>query len=150
MKKIIIGLFALSFIFISVGGYFYMEQNQKPKEKEQEQKQKKITGDIDFTEKETTLSDTTTKKMISLLSTWGEKIYNDKKYETYPKKNNMYFISLNQLKTDFQYDISNFKGSTGLSCNTDYSGIYFDIEGVMANYNIDSHVPILTSLIGCE
>ena len=89
-------------------------------------------------------------KMYSVLSEYGKTIYNNKAYENFDKKNDMYFISLQQLNTDFSYDISGFKGEDGTICDIKESGIYFDINHVMKlEYNED-FLPVLPSLVKCS
>ena len=62
----------------------------------------------------------------------------------------MYFISLKQLKDNYSYDISTFKGEDGTICDVNESGIYFDISNVMhLEYN-DDFLPILPSLVKCS
>jgi hypothetical protein len=62
----------------------------------------------------------------------------------------MYFASLKQLRDDFSYDISSFKGEDGTVCDIEDSGIYFDITNVMnLEYN-DDFIPVLPSLVKCS
>ena len=62
----------------------------------------------------------------------------------------MYFISLKELRDNFQLDISEFKGDDGTAYNIDESCIYFDVDSVMKlEYNEDFK-PILPSFVQCS
>ncbi len=91
-----------------------------------------------------------TDKMYKILYDYGKAIYDAKSYERLNKKNDMYFASLKQLRDDFSYDISSFKGEDGTVCDIEDSGIYFDITNVMnLEYN-DDFIPVLPSLVKCS
>jgi hypothetical protein len=62
----------------------------------------------------------------------------------------MYFVSLKQLRDDFSYDISSFKGEDGTVCDIENSGIYFDIANVMNLEYTEDFIPVLPSLINCS
>ena len=87
-----------------------------------------------------------------IYDTLYDKLYNEGKLiyylalkDEYSVDDNLYFISLKQLKEDFDYDISDFKDDKGAICNTDISGIYFakDEEKELG-------VTIMASLNGCS
>ena len=72
----------------------------------------------------------TNKDYIELLNTlygYGEPIYDNEKYLNYKAENeeNVYFISLEKLHEDFNYDISIFVDKENNECNHQTSGIYF-------------------------
>lgn len=90
------------------------------------------------------------KKLMDKLQTLGEKIYKDKQYEKYEKKNDIYFISLNDLHKDFNLDISDFKGSDGTTCDRANSGIFFDVDNKMNIKFKENAQPVIPLLIGCN
>ena len=72
------------------------------------------------------------------------------KYRYYQKRNEVYFLSLNDLKNDFGYDISMFKNEDGTLCDVDNSGIFFDDEKKLRIDYPNGSNPISVIIIGCE
>ena len=147
MKKIFICLLIIISCFILTGC------GSKDKT---EKKSKEDTVDIPkdavsfSSEKVEVAEGSQTDKMYKTLYGYGTAIYNEKKYERYEKKNDMYFVSLKQLRDDFSYDISSFKGEDGTPCDIEDSGIYFDITNVMNLEYTEDFIPVLPSLIKCS
>ncbi len=138
-KYIFITLGIVSVVLIIIGIIFL---NREPK---------KIEPIEDNTEEETNVIDLESYmgKLYTTLFEYANEIYDKKGYVNYPKRHNMYFISLNDLKKDYNYDISMFKGPDGKVCDVNESGISYDIDNYMhANYN-DTYRPIFTELLGC-
>lgn len=80
-------------------------------------------------------------KMFNKLSEYGKEIYDTKEYKNYKLKNDMYFISLNELSS--KYDISMFVGEDGTVCDKTNSGIYFKTA-------LEEEIPYFANLIGCS
>ena len=88
--------------------------------------------------------------MLELLHKKGTEIYKNKSYTKYEKRNEAYFISLKKLKSDFNYDISSFKGDDGTFCDIENSGIYFDVDNKMGVGFTGDTPPVIPMLIGCS
>ncbi len=87
-------------------------------------------NDINNNEKPEEGKIVTNKEYIELLNTlysYGEPIYDNEKYLNYKAENEegAYFISLEKLHEDFNYDISIFVDKENNECNHQTSGIYF-------------------------
>ena len=89
------------------------------------------------------------KNSFDILNTYGKKIYDEKLYTSYSKKDDMYFISLADLNKIYGYDISVFKDEKGNVCDVEESGIYFDIDNHLKLENTEYFDPIIPDLIGC-
>lgn len=61
---------------------------------------------------------------------YAVKVYEEKIYENYGKKNDKYYISIGELESDLDYDISMFKNELGEPCDTSETGIYVDTDNV--------------------
>jgi len=89
--------------------------------------------------------------LFEKLSSYGNEIYmNKKEYTTYAMRNGAYFVSLIDLKNDFNYDISMFKDEKGNLCDVDNSGILFDDDRKLGIDYLDGENPITVILIGCQ
>lgn len=80
----------------------------------------------------------------------GRELYKNKSYTNFEKRNEAYFISLKKLKSDFNYDISSFKGDDGTFCDIENSGIYFDVDNKMGVGFTGDTPPVIPMLIGCS
>ena len=117
---------------------------------EDDNSQKKHSGDFVLSEEKVQLEEDSHKeKMFEKLILYGSEIYEDKKYEGYPKRNEAYFISLKDLKNDFNYDISMFKNNDD-ECDIDNSGIFFDIDNKLGIKYEEGMEPVIPIIIGCE
>lgn len=96
------------------------------------------------------VSDYTAKLTENLLNK-GVEIYMQNNYSTYSKRNGAYFISLEELEEDFNYDISIFKGHDGTICDTNNSGIFIDADyKIIDKEKMKNAPPVIPTLIGCE
>ena len=80
----------------------------------------------------------------------GRELYKNKSYTNFEKRNEAYFISLKNLKKDYNFDISSFKGEDGTVCDIDNSGIYFDVDNRMGVKFSKDEPPVVPMLIGCS
>jgi len=150
MKKIFICIFILCSCLLLTGCGPEKKDNDKKKAKEDVVEEPIDKGVSLSDEKVDIAENSEIDKMYHVLSGYGETIYKEKSYEKFEKKNDMYFISLKQLKDNYSYDISTFKGEDGTICDVNESGIYFDISNVMhLEYN-DDFLPVLPSLVKCS
>ncbi len=159
-KITIIVVVLLLILLLGFGGYNLLnKEDTKKNESTPTEKKDKKKGDkkqagaeiqIDLSKERIELADDSSEaKQFDTLLEYGNAIYNDGKYSTYEKKNGAYFITLKQLQSDFNYDISSFKGSDGTLCDTEMSGIYFDVDHTIGvEYQSDKN-PIAPILIGC-
>ena len=105
-----------------------------------------LSGETKEIDKDSYLSN-----LFEKLSSYGDEIYNSKKdYTTYSKRNGAYFISLTDLKKDFNYDISMFKDEKDNLCDVDNSGILFDDDRKLGIEYLDDENPISVIIIGCQ
>ena len=164
MKKgktiMIILIIILSLALVGYGSYRLLDSEKKEEKKseekqsekkEEKQKEKVIEKEVQLTQENVTVEkDSSKEKQFTTLDEYGNKIYEEKSYQTYPKKNGAFFISLNQLKKDFGYDVSMFIGEDGTVCDKDLSGIYFDEEGTLGITYQEGANPISPILVGCS
>lgn len=81
--------------------------------------------------------------MMDILGDYGKKIYEEKIYNKVEQKDDgTYFISINDLKNIYSYDITSFD----MNCNFDESGIAIDEERKVYNYLDSSVRPVVTFL----
>ena len=141
MKKFYLIILAIISIVLIVIGILLM--NKKPKEADI------IEDNTEVDDSEIIDVNSYMGKLYTTLFVYANDIYDKKGYANYPKRHFMYFISLKDLKNDFGYDISMFKGPDGKQCDVNESGISYDIDNYMhANYT-DSYRPIFSELKGC-
>lgn len=69
-------------------------------------------------------------KISEALWNYGIKVYESKAYENYEKIDGKYYVSIGDLESDLDYDISMFKNESGNMCDTKETGIYVDIDNV--------------------
>ena len=149
MKKLFICLLIIVSCFLLTGCGKEKENDKKKESKEETVEVPKES--VSFSDEKVEISEgSATDKMYRVLYGYGKAIYEAKAYEKYNKKNDMYFVSLQQLKDNFAYDISSFKGDDGTVCDVADSGIYFDIDNVMNLEYKDDFIPVLPSLVKCS
>lgn len=112
----------------------------KEEEIKEESKEK-----IEFTGKET--KETQNKELHDKLREYGEKIYSE--YTSLPKKDDVYFASLNTLKDKYNYDISLFT-TNGYNCDKNNTGVYIDVDHKLAPNDENNEKGIITILIKCN
>ena len=100
-----------------------------------------IDGNIQTAEEAKKIYDNLYEKLFNE----GKEIYNSALKEEYRVDDNLYYVSLNRLKEDFNYDISDFKDDKGAVCNAAVSGIYF-----AKNEERELGVSIMVALNGCS
>lgn len=92
---------------------------------------KSTTTTIPVTTKYTEPDIFTETDMNRKLYNFAIKLYNDKEYTKFDKKDNKYFISLTKLVSDYKFDDSKFINSKDkTACDHENTGIYFDIDNV--------------------
>lgn len=108
----------------------------------------KQNTDIEFSKEEKEIDENSkTSQMFTKLIEYGDELYNNNNYTKYGKKDNIYFISLNNLES-LNYDISIFVGKDNTVCDKEKSGIYFDTDNFFKN-DIQGP-PVVPILIGCS
>ena len=81
----------------------------------------------------------------------GKEIYQNGDYKNFSKRNDLYFVSLQELHEKYSYDISGFIGDDGTQCDVELSGIYFDPDNSMnIEHEEEEDLPISPILIGCS
>ena len=139
----IIGLLGFGYFSISDYSVRLKENNSEETEEnvEEEEKEKKESQESVSYEKE--FSD----KLIAI----GEDIYNNREYkiDLYLSDNGAYFITMEQLRDSFQYDISTFVGEDGTACDYHLSGIFIDPDHKMNVEYIKYNVPVVPVFAGC-
>jgi len=130
---------------------------EKKDEPKKEESSKEEHSEFDISKKDVNLSndkanidDSKVASLYKKLIDYGNDIYISNQHVPYPKKNNMIFISLNDLNKNFSYDISDFKGEDGTICDLDNSGIYFDIDNTLNLDYLNGAPPVFPSLVGCS
>lgn len=89
--------------------------------------------------------------LFGKLTTYANEIYNNGgNYKKYSKRNEAYFVTLNDLKNDFNYDISMFKDEEGKACDINNSGIFFDDDKKLGIEYPDESNPISVIIVGCQ
>ena len=78
----------------------------------------------------------------------GNEIYSRVRVDKYKTSDNNYFVSLSQLRDDFDYDISEFKSEDGTVCDTELSGLTFIFDSGIKNDKGDD-VFYTSVLTGC-
>ena len=136
----IIGLLGFGYFSISDYSVRLKENNSKEPEEIVEEEEKETQESVSY-EKE--LSD----KLIAI----GEDIYNNREYkiDLYLSDNGAYFITMEQLRDSFQYDISTFVGEDGTACDYHLSGIFIDPDHKMNVEYIKYNVPVVPVFAGC-
>lgn len=136
----IIGLLGFGYFSISDYSVRLKENNSKEPEENVEEEEKETQESVSY-EKE--LSD----KLIAI----GEDIYNNREYkiDLYLSDNGAYFITMEQLRDSFQYDISTFVGEDGTACDYHLSGIFIDPDHKMNVEYIKYNVPVVPVFAGC-
>ncbi len=136
----IIGLLGFGYFSISDYSVRLKENNSKEPEENVEEEEKETQESVSY-EKE--LSD----KLIAI----GEDIYNNREYkiDLYLSDNGAYFITMEQLRDSFQYDISTFVGEDGIACDYHLSGIFIDPDHKMNVEYIKYNVPVVPVFAGC-
>ena len=114
--------------------------------------QQKNSNDFGLSDEKIELDeDSYLNKLFEKLMSYGNEIYANKKdYTTYSKRNGAYFVSLKDLKNDFNYDISMFRDDKGKLCDVDNSGILFDDDRKLGIDYLDNSNPISAIIIGCQ
>ncbi len=87
--------------------------------------------------------------LYNKLYQYSFKLYDNKDYLKYKKVEDFYFISLEDLKNDYQYDVSIYKGEDGTPCNLKDSGLYFDPDNKLDRVYDENNRPVIPDLIGC-
>ena len=138
-------LISLSLIFLLTGTFLILntKKNTTNKNSKEETKKERV---IEFSNNQSELNDDKMKELYLKLDSWGRNIYEKKEYLSFTKKNNMYFISLKELSEKYNYDISIFKDQNGTYCDSDISGIYFDINN---DRKINMDIPVRSLLVDC-
>lgn len=136
----IIGLLGFGYFSISDYSVRLKENNSEETEENVEEEEKETQESVSY-EKE--LSD----KLIAI----GEDIYNNREYkiDLYLSDNGAYFITMEQLRDSFQYDISTFVGEDGTACDYHLSGIFIDPDHKMNVEYIKYNVPVVPVFAGC-
>ena len=145
-KGLLIIVFIFAILLIGFGSIYTLISSKKSSNT------KKDDSTTGASQKNVTILDKNSKtaRLLNVLKEYGEKIYITKEYETFRKKDKMYFISLKELNERYDYDISGFKGETGKTCNVEESGIYFDTDNVN-NFDLSNGFkPILSTLVDCQ
>ncbi len=143
MKKII-NILLLSILCLYISGC----TNNNDQNIDSEIPSEKQNTDIEFSKEEKEIDENSkTSQMFTKLIEYGDELYNNNNYTKYGKKDNIYFISLNNLES-LNYDISIFVGEDGIVCDKEKSGIYFDTDNFFKN-NIQGP-PVIPILIGCS
>lgn len=147
MKKIyILGILLIT--LFSLTGCSFLEKN-KNSNKTDNVTESENGSDVTLSEEDSD-ENPYISNLFTVLSNYGYEIYDKQQYSSYSKENDMYFISLNQLKKDFSYEISSFKGEDGTVCDKNKSGIYFDIDNTLGIEYSEDFKPIFPMLIGCS
>ena len=152
-KIILIAILAISLLLISIGGIYAYHSSNNNTEKDlpnPTKKKQKVDEKVKLSKDKVELDkDSSMAKQLEILNTYGEKMYDSREYESFRKKKEMYFISLNELQAKYGYDISVFKGEDGKQCNLEESGIYFDIDNTMHIDLSNGFKPVLSTLVEC-
>lgn len=151
MKKII-NILLLSILCLYISGCTNnvkdnsQENNQNIDSKIPSEKQ---NTDIEFSKEKIEIDENSkTSQMFTKLVEYGDELYNNNNYTKYGKKDNIYFISLNNLES-LNYDISIFAGEDNTVCDKEKSGIYFDTDNYF-NIDFQEASPVVPILIGCS
>lgn len=140
IKSIFIKLFIIIFIILIIifNVYILIYKNKKSNNNDDI---KKIFSNekVEVSEKE--------KYLFEKLMNKGMDIYNSKEYLNFEKLHDIYFISLDSLNANYDFDISEFIVNEKY-CNVLDSGIYFDINNKIQN-NKSSTSYVVPVLIDC-
>ena len=100
------------------------------------------------------LNDEELKEIKDLYDTLYKKLYAEGKeisgkviIDKYKEDENGYFVSLEQLRDDFNYDISEFKSEDGTVCDIQLSGIAFIFN---PDASVENNVYFTSRLVGCS
>lgn len=152
MKKIT-NILLLSILCLGISGCtnnFAKDNNQENNQNiDSETTKEKQNIAIEFSKEEVEIDESSkTNQMFTKLIEYGDELYNNNNYTKYGKKDNIYFISLNNLES-LNYDISIFAGEDGTVCDKEKSGIYFDTDNYF-NIDFQEASPVVPILIGCS
>ena len=136
--------------FLLTGCFNQKEEKKESKEIEKTEVQEESFEVILSEEKSTNKNTSHMEELYQKLEEYGDKIYQTEDYKSFPKSNNMPFISLKELEEKYHYDIQMFKGDDGTVCDVEHSGIFFDTDHFQKVEYEDDFYPILPSLVGCS
>lgn len=83
------------------------------------------------------------KKLLEKLTDKGNELYKNNSYVNFDIVNGSYFISLKELSSKYNFDISNYSNAN--NCNMDLSGIFFDTNNVFGK-----NQTVFPMLVGCN
>ena len=153
MKKVILFLIIIVSCFFIFGCEKREEKKEEPKGNQMVQNEKSNSEEdvVIFSDDATNIeAGSKMDQLFTSLLDFGTSIYKEKKYLYFKKVNSMYFASLKELNAKYNFDITNFTGDDGTSCDVEKSGIYFDIDNVSKLEYTDNFLPVLPILIGCS
>ena len=130
MRKVIMMMLIILMCLIFVGCN-KKEINNKSNDNQKEEK-------IEFVEKTKYIDD-----LEANLIEVGNTIYETGKFKEYSQKKGAYFISLKELRDNFNIDISIYKGEDNTKCDENISGLYFSLSE-------SNEKNIFAQLIGCS
>ncbi len=143
-RKVLIFVILIAIIGLVGFGFYSISNYSKAAPEEEEE-----VVEEEVEEPQTTMSHT--EILQSNLIDIGEDIYKNKEYmiDLYLSQNGAYFITVNQLRDNFSYDVSSIVAEDGTACDLEFSGIFIDPNGKMEGPYQRDGVPVIPVIEGC-
>lgn len=154
-NKKILYLFSILIIIIMIGllvyNYINSRNDNNSNNASPTEDKNNIKYDTFSDEKVDILEDSRMALMYTKLNEYADELYKKQEYINYNKNNDIYFISLEEMKDKYNYDITMFVGEDGTVCDTKLSGIYFDIDyKIIPKDSSEDNPPVMPTLIKCS